>query len=265
MSAATQSATTQGDDQGIERRNQRRYAKRMHAHVRERGRSGHVVELFDVSAAGCTIDTSAMAGNFHAPVWLRVGDVSSLQAKLVWSNGQRGGLRFETELHEAVLERLVGANDDNIVNTQPPAEPYIPTTPEQTESRRDQIKSGYAGPSLLQRKKPIGKKPFESLIVRHVARNTDHRHEDRYPAELTSGPSHVTMKEFSAKLHDISPSGLGLSAETEKNIGDPVEVVFANCEAINGRVIWRQGKRFGVELDENAININEDDVGSQAE
>ncbi len=259
------SAVQQSDSTSIERRNQRRYTKCMHAHLRERGRSGHVVQLFDVSASGCTVDTSAMTGNFHAPIWLRVGDVSSLQAKLVWSNGQRGGLRFENDLHEAVLVRLVGANDDNIVNTAPPAEPYLPVAPEQTESRREQIKSGYAGSSLLQRKRPLGNKPLESLIERHVERNTDHRHEDRYPAEITSGPTHVTMKEFSAKLHDISPSGLGLSADMHKGIGDPVEVTFVNCEALSGRVIWRKGNRFGVELSENAINIDEEDDASPAE
>ena len=251
------------DQNEIERRGTRRYAKRMHAHLRERGRSGHIVEVIDVSAEGCTVDTSGMAGNFNAPIWLRMGDVSSLQAKLIWSNGQRGGLLFEQPLHDAVLTRLVGANDHAKPTRRveepaaPPSSDIVASTAKQ--SRSEQIKQGYVDQSILSRKNPIGHKPLETLVERKFERNTDHRFEARYPSEITSGPTYVSMKDSTAQVRDISASGLGLSSPADRGIGEAVEVTFMNCDAIPGRVIWRKGNRFGVELSENAIQIEEED------
>ncbi|WP_394728058.1 PilZ domain-containing protein [Altererythrobacter sp. GH1-8] len=249
------SAAQLSDTNTVERRFDRRYAKRMQVHVRERGRSGHVAELLDISASGCAVDTSGMSGNFNAPIWLRIGEVSSLQAKLVWSNGRRGGLHFDHALHQAVLERLVAAND------QANAEPSAASTDKDPlvnavgESRREQITKGYAESSLFPRKKPLRLTPLAKLIERRVERNCDHRLEDRFPAEITSGPTHVTLRDASAKVRDISASGIGLLGGSEKTIGEPVEVKFLDCEPISGRVIWRKGDRFGVQLGENAIEI----------
>lgn len=255
------SAAQLSDTNTVERRFDRRYAKRMHVHLRERGRSGHVVELFDVSATGCTVDTSGMSGNFNAPVWLRIGEVSSLQARLVWSNGTRGGLLFDHALHQAVLERLVAANDRGTPGDQRNPEPGVapankdPVVNAIGESRREQITKGYAETSLFPRKKPLRLMPLETLIERRVERNCDHRLEDRFPSELTRGPTHVTLKDAAAKVRDISASGIGLLGGSERTIGEPVEIKFLNCDPIPGRVIWRKGNRFGVQLGENAIEI----------
>ena len=125
-------------------------------------------------------------------------------------------------------------------------------------SRVDQIKQGYVNQSILRRKRPLGGQPLETLIERKVERNSDHRLEDRYPAEITSGPSYVTMKDSTAKVRDISASGIGLASETDRAIGDEVEVRFLNCAPMQGRVIWRKGERFGVELAPEAIEIKDD-------
>lgn len=130
-----------------------------------------------------------------------------------------------------------------------------PINKSEGESRREQIASGHVDPSLFPCKKPLRDLPPEELIERSVERSCDHRLEERYPAELTGAPTHVSLKDFCAQVRDISPSGIGLSGACRKAIGEEVKVKFLNCDPLSGHVIWRKGERFGIQFGENAIEF----------
>ncbi|MEM6266796.1 MAG: PilZ domain-containing protein [Pseudomonadota bacterium] len=237
---------------------ERRTAKREHCRLsvsmRERGRSVDLADVIEISEAGCAIDGSPILGGFHVPVFLSFSGISSFRARFVWTNGQRTGLEFDTPIHEAVLERVLRHEEapETFVASKDAVADGV------SSSRREQIKLGYAEQPLLKRKKRLGDRELSSLIARKTERSTEHRRETRYPIEYATAPDTIEVDGEELDLRDISSSGLGISLVLDREIGAPLMLTFADCDPIEGRVIWRNGERTGIALQPGAISLNDD-------
>ena len=78
----------------------------LRAHLREPGSKPAVVKMADLSREGFQIEHHR-----HFPVgasvWLRMPGIEALAARAMWSDGKRLGCKFDTPLHNAVLEKLI--------------------------------------------------------------------------------------------------------------------------------------------------------------
>ena len=92
---------------GAERRRAPRLAISLAASLRERGRNACSVRLVDLSALGCRLELGSdiPQGSW---VWLRLPGIEPRFSRVAWSRGGFAGIEFETPLHEAVLDALVG-------------------------------------------------------------------------------------------------------------------------------------------------------------
>ena len=106
---------------GPERRRTPRLALALPAQLRERGNSAESVQLVDLSAHGCRIETAVelSAGSF---VWLKLPGLETIWCRVMWSRPAFAGLEFDVPLHEAVVERLAseggGAPDSRLATLE---------------------------------------------------------------------------------------------------------------------------------------------------
>lgn len=93
-----------------ERRRAPRFALGLQAYLRERGEKSRVfVRVIDISPYGCRIEH--LGGRSLQPtVWLHLAKLDGIYARVVWNRDNFAGLGFETPLHEAVLDSLLGAD-----------------------------------------------------------------------------------------------------------------------------------------------------------
>lgn len=91
---------------GAENRSGARFDTRMEAGVRH-GSSRIPAIVTDLSAAGFRVATEETlpAG---AVVWVRLGALAPLMARVVWSDGPAAGCVFAAPLHPSVMEQLLG-------------------------------------------------------------------------------------------------------------------------------------------------------------
>jgi len=88
-----------------------RIAVHLPASVRERGRARSPAKLIDISVGGCRLELAQQLtpGTW---VWLTVGGIETQYCRVVWARDMFVGLEFCVQLHQAVLDRLVGNNDN---------------------------------------------------------------------------------------------------------------------------------------------------------
>jgi hypothetical protein len=69
----------------------------------EDSRPASSVIVFDLSAHGCGIESTAHLEP-GARVWLKLPGLQSWAAHIAWADDGRGGLSFDNPLHESVVE-----------------------------------------------------------------------------------------------------------------------------------------------------------------
>jgi len=92
-----------------ERRRAPRFALGLRANLRERGDNAHIlVRVIDISPQGCRIEHLG-GKSLQSTVWVYLDKLDARCARVVWNRDNFAGLEFETPLHEAVLDSLLGA------------------------------------------------------------------------------------------------------------------------------------------------------------
>jgi hypothetical protein len=76
------------------------------AGLRQRGASGILVQITDLSTDGFRVATHLKL-EVETDVWLRLPGLEASHARVVWSDGQNLGCAFVRPLHPAVLEMIV--------------------------------------------------------------------------------------------------------------------------------------------------------------
>lgn len=98
----------------LDQRRSPRFATNLKAWLRSSGKARAPTRIVDLSTHGCRID-EAWGLILDAPVWLTLGSLQALQARVVWTHYSFAGLEFEVPLNEAVLDSLLR-------NAPPPAD-----------------------------------------------------------------------------------------------------------------------------------------------
>lgn len=214
--------------------------------MREGGRSPHVTTIIELSEHGCAIEGGPILGGHNGTIELILPDSIAARGEFVWSNGKRTGLRFAKPLTGDALDFLlrIAANEDDEADGA-------------QLSRRDKIRQGYAQEPLLKRKRSVGDGQLSSMISREVERSCNHRAEARFPIEYATAPSTIEHGGEALPLFDISSSGLGIKARLGEEIGESLELCFVDCDAIEGRIVWKTADCTGIALEDNAISLTD--------
>lgn len=249
-----------------EQRSEGRFALEVPVSIRKRGAHQVPSTLHDLSSGGCRIGGMYLSPDGENDVFVRIPGLESLSSRVCWTEEGNSGLMFERRLHPAVFQRMISLHGQG--SAPVPTEAYPAGKPDATiehsrprpaGSRRDQIMAGFVmpDPGLLLNKTPVdGGKSIFTLVRRNTARNSDHRHEPRYPAPSEASVS-VGPADRPAEISNISGSGIMASGELGQEIGDTLEVRFAGCEPIWGTVIWKRGERFGLSLPSDSIALEQ--------
>ena len=64
------------------------------------------VDLIDISVGGCKLKGTRGFASVGDRVTMRVGNVNAPLGKVAWIEDRYAGVRFEGEMHEAVLDHL---------------------------------------------------------------------------------------------------------------------------------------------------------------
>ncbi len=89
-----------------ERRRANRTALRLSATIREANHSRVDARLIDISTHGCRVEAMSHASP-DAWLWLTIDGLETQYCRVVWRRDEFVGLEFETQLAEAVLDRLL--------------------------------------------------------------------------------------------------------------------------------------------------------------
>lgn len=240
----------------VEQRRARRAAVVLDCSVRERSRSALKGEVRDLSPLGCRIEspTMALAGN---QLWVRLPGLESTIGTVIWSDGHSAGVMFDQPLHPAVavqympdVAAMTAANDsydapDNVI----PISPLL--------SRREQIVAGIAdtGLSPLSTRKRQSSNGMQTMISRTVQRRIDTRAEPRHADQALTGPMELSVDGQSARVADVSSSGLRVFAEIEAEIGQELAIDFTGFDGIAGRLVWMGGGEAGFSLPTDALDL----------
>lgn len=79
---------------------------RMKGSLREHGHSSFSVDVVDLSASGCRLDTSCLIEP-GTRVWLKFPRLGALVTTVMWRDGFRYGCSFDQPLHMAVFDHIV--------------------------------------------------------------------------------------------------------------------------------------------------------------
>jgi len=248
--------------------NERRVHKRNHcgisAAMRERGRSGDLIKLLDISESGCSLEGGPILGGYQNPIWVKLPGRSTLKARFCWTNGERTGLAFDEPLHSAVLDNLLSRDRQPETPPAPVAKMKDAVADGVTSSRREQIRLGYAEAPLLKRKSRPADRPFNELITRRERRTVDQRRKARYPAEYASGPDFLEVDGEDMQLRDLASNGIGVIGEIDTElmeIGLEVSVDIADCDPIPARIVWIRSDRMGLSMKDEAIILSASNEG----
>lgn len=240
-----------------EQRRVRRTKVGLRGTVRERSRSAVPATVKDLSVEGCRIESGGVPLE-GSHVWVKLDGLESQSGRVEWSEGYTAGVSFARPLHPAVAARFTAAAND----LDPPGHDFVPFASnvvgiEPLRSRRDQILDGHAQPdrSPLSRRKAPGGAGLSGVISRQVLRRADHRHEERFSDAHTTAPMALTIDRQSARVENVSPSGLCICAPLETEIGAYVPVEFEGCEAIRAQIVWLADGRAGLSLPFAAIDL----------
>lgn len=91
---------------GSEQRVSERYDTRMDAGVRRSGNVAVPGVVTDLSTTGFRVEAEEKLP-LDTVVWLKLGTLSPLMARVVWSDKLVAGCRFSAPLHPSVLEKFV--------------------------------------------------------------------------------------------------------------------------------------------------------------
>lgn len=91
---------------GSDQRNTERYDTHMQAGVRRSGSISVPATVTDVSTTGFRVEAEERLP-LDTVVWLKMGNLAPLMARVVWSEKLIAGCRFSAPLHPSVLEQLV--------------------------------------------------------------------------------------------------------------------------------------------------------------
>jgi hypothetical protein len=94
-----------------ERRRAPRAALRLNATIREPGRSRVGVRVIDISTHGCRIEAISGATT-DSWLLLTIAGLETQYSRVAWSCHEFAGLEFATPLSDAVLDRLLGDQND---------------------------------------------------------------------------------------------------------------------------------------------------------
>ncbi|WP_346765566.1 PilZ domain-containing protein [Sphingobium sp. TB-6] len=72
---------------------------------------------------------------------------------------------------------------------------------------------------------------------------------DRARRLLKAQMVHERAGRIDILVRDVSERGLGGKCAAEIAVGDRVTIQIADCDPVNGTVMWRKGHGFGVHLD----------------
>ncbi len=78
---------------------------RMKGSLREHGHSSFQVDVIDLSATGCQLDTSCLLEG-GTRVWLKFPRLAALATTVMWRDGYRYGCAFDQPLHIAVFDHI---------------------------------------------------------------------------------------------------------------------------------------------------------------
>lgn len=78
----------------------------MRATGRLRGGSKVVLEVLDISLAGCMIDSPAWSPKIGDSLLVKFDGLEAMPGEVVWVDQRNAGIVFEQLLHEAVFQRL---------------------------------------------------------------------------------------------------------------------------------------------------------------
>lgn len=234
-----------------ERRRQGRAPLGIEVFTRERSRSATSARLTNLSSFGCCVENMVLVQR-DAQVWIRLPGLESLSVRLVWNDGTRFGLEFDTPLHPTVACRFLpsaGSHAAASINRPLGHDPLL--------SRREQILSGIAGSdhSPLQRKKKPSGLGIMGRISRTVARQVDHRAERRYGDAVPENTA-LSIGDVPVRVINVSPSGMKVRGELgERDIGDEVPVAFDGFEPMTGQLVWICGTDAGIALPPQSIEL----------
>lgn len=238
----------------VEKRRTARPPLGIEAAVRERGRSGAHVSVTDFSAYGCRIEGFCQI-NREAQIWIKLPGLVSQPVRVIWVSGTSMGVEFEAPLHPAVASQYLPQAGSHAARQ---AGGHV-AVHDRLLSRREQIIAGITASDqspLQRRKKPSGMGMF-GRISRTCQRSADHRFEIRYGEGLDHGPREVTVDGLTARIGNVSPSGIKIRLPEPQDweIGRELPVEFEGCPPITGKLVWRNRSEAGVSLPERTIDL----------
>ncbi|KKW90002.1 hypothetical protein [Sphingobium chungbukense] len=72
---------------------------------------------------------------------------------------------------------------------------------------------------------------------------------DRQRRLLKARMRHPHYGEIDILIRDVSERGVGGRCELDLTVGDNVIIILPDCAPAEGRIAWRKGHAFGVQLD----------------
>jgi hypothetical protein len=94
----------------VEQRCTRRHDTRLSARVRRAGPSRVPGTITDLSTTGFQLQCEEPLRRGTA-IWVTMGSLAPLQARVMWSRALLAGCAFITPLHPAILDHLVASSD----------------------------------------------------------------------------------------------------------------------------------------------------------
>lgn len=240
-----------------ERRTMRRAACALDVTVRQRGRFAVAAATADLTPYGARL-SGAGPFDLGSEMWLRMPGIESQTVRVVWSEGGTTGVVFAQPLHTAVYARYLPADSRMVLVNELPVPQIMPAEIARLP-RREQIVRGFGameeGPLHLV-KKPTGG-GLDSIIRRSVARQAEHRAEERYADTLRTGPMRLTVGEATAQVRNVSASGLKVTATLKADVGTKVAVAFEGFDAMTARVVWRRADELGLSLPPDSLELDD--------
>ncbi|MXO59701.1 hypothetical protein GRI89_09135 [Altererythrobacter salegens] len=215
------------------------------------------VLLTDISPFGCTIADGILAQVPQA-ISVELPGLDSQPATIRWVQRNGAGIAFDRPLHPSVVAYFLNSGHAN-VEARPGQRLPANRASESSKSRKEQILAGQAEPfmRILAKKQTQSRcRSLQGLIRRHTSRLADHRLERRYPPIIGKEDS-VSVGGETAKVVNVSPSGLQVELGTVNDIGSTLLVVFEGFACIAAQVVWAGRGQVGLALPQDSIDLYE--------
>jgi hypothetical protein len=96
----------EGEGETANQRRAPRVGTRLKADVRRGGTVRVHATVTDLSVTGFRLESDERLP-LGAAIWVRIGQLAPLEAKVVWRDGYLAGCAFNTALHPSVLDHIV--------------------------------------------------------------------------------------------------------------------------------------------------------------